>query len=108
MGQVRVTVNGRKYDIACDDGQESHLEQLATHVDERMADLVNVVGQIGEARLLLMACLLVTDELFEARHRGKPSAGDSPVDDGSLSDIAGLIGDLAGRIENVADRVQEE
>jgi cell division protein ZapA len=66
MGQVTVTVNGRPYDIACDDGQEEHVHGLANYLDERVAGLAGSIGQVGDARLLVMASLLVIDELVEA------------------------------------------
>ena len=55
MGQVRITLNGRGYDIACDDGQEEHVMRLANALSERVNQLVTANGQVGEARLLLMA-----------------------------------------------------
>jgi cell division protein ZapA len=66
MGQVTVTINGRPYDIACDDGQEEHVRGLAGYLDERVAGLVGGMGQVGDARLLVMASLLIADELVEA------------------------------------------
>ena len=65
MGQVNVQINGRKYQIACDDGQETHLSRLGTYVDKRVSELVAAVGQIGDARLLVMVSLLVADELSD-------------------------------------------
>lgn len=69
MGQVSVTLNGRTYRLRCEDGEEQRLFALAEHVREKVDRLVNDFGQIGDDRLLLMASLLVTDELFEARER---------------------------------------
>lgn len=66
MGQITVTVNGRPYEIACDDGQENHVRGLAGYLDERIAHLVGEIGQVGDARLLVMASLLISDELVEA------------------------------------------
>ena len=51
MGQVRITLNGRGYDIACDDGQEEHVMRLANALSERVNQLVTANGQVGEARL---------------------------------------------------------
>ena len=65
MSQITVVVNGRKYDIACDDGQEAHLTRLAQYIDRRVDELIAAVGQVGDARLLVMASLLVADELSE-------------------------------------------
>ena len=69
MGQVSVTVNGRSYMVACDDGQEDHVTELAAYIDGHVTELSNSVGQVGDARLLLMASLLVTDELSEMINR---------------------------------------
>lgn len=66
MGQVAITINGRSYDIACDDGQEEHLTRLGLYIDQKVAELVGNVGQVGDARLMVMASLLVADELAEA------------------------------------------
>ena len=67
MAQVDVTINDRSYRIACDDGQDVHVTQLADYVDRRVQELVSAVGQVGDARLLVMASLLIADELS-----GKP------------------------------------
>ena len=69
MAQVTVTVNKRSYSIACDDGEEEHLRDLARYVDVQIADLVGNVGQISESRLLLMGALLIADQLAEADER---------------------------------------
>ena len=50
MVQVTVTINGRDYQVACDDGQEAHLTRLGSYVDNRMGELSAAVGQIGDAR----------------------------------------------------------
>jgi cell division protein ZapA len=67
MPLVNVMVNSRAYTIACDDGEEEHLKELAAHVDRKVRELLESVGQVGDQRLLLMAAVLITDELFEAR-----------------------------------------
>ncbi len=76
MGQVRITLNGRGYDIACDDGQEEHVMRLANALSERVNQLVTANGQVGEARLLLMAGLLMADDLHSERAK---SAADGAV-----------------------------
>src|SRR2546430_17057155 len=63
MGQVSVTINGRLYRMACDDGQENHLARLAYELDQRIARLRNDFGEIGDMRLTVMAALIVADEL---------------------------------------------
>ena len=66
MGQVTVPVNGRAYAITCDDGQEPRIRRLAQYVDAKVGEFVASVGQIGEARLLLLAALVIADELSDA------------------------------------------
>lgn len=69
MGQVTVTVNGRSYRLRCGDGEESRLLELAAHVRDRIETLVSEFGQAGDERLTVMAALLITDELFDAKSR---------------------------------------
>jgi len=66
MAQVTVQINGRSYQIACDDGQEAHLTRLGGYIDNRVQELVAAVGQVGDARLLVMVSLLIADELSDA------------------------------------------
>jgi cell division protein ZapA len=66
MAQVSVRINGRHYQVACEDGQEAHLQKLAAYIDERVSELVRDVGQVGDARLVVMAALLIADELADA------------------------------------------
>ena len=66
MGQVSVPVNGRSYAITCEDGQETRIRRLAQYVDAKVAEFVGSVGQAGEGRLLLLAALVIADELSDA------------------------------------------
>ena len=66
MGQVSVPVNGRSYALSCDDGQETRIRRLAQYVDAKVTEFVGSVGQVGEARLLLLAALVIADELSDA------------------------------------------
>jgi cell division protein ZapA len=69
MAQVVVTIAGRTYRMACEEGQEGHIEALANHVDSKMAGLKSGFGEIGEQRLVVMAAITVADELAEAKSR---------------------------------------
>jgi cell division protein ZapA len=73
MAQVSVTINGRVYRMACDDGEEDHLTRLARELDARIARLRESFGEIGDTRLTVMAALMVADELAEARRLLKTS-----------------------------------
>lgn len=67
MSNVQIEINGRKYGVGCDDGQEDHILKLARHFDHHVKSLVSGVGQIGDQRLFLMAALLIADEAHELR-----------------------------------------
>jgi cell division protein ZapA len=67
MATVTVSINGRNYRMACDDGQEEHLARLAQNLDQRIAQLRRDFGEIGDMRLTVMAALTIADELSEQR-----------------------------------------
>jgi cell division protein ZapA len=69
MAHVTVTISGRQYRMACEDGQEAHLERLATDLDRRVNQLRGTFGEIGDNRLLVMAALTRSDELAEMTQR---------------------------------------
>jgi cell division protein ZapA len=69
MAQVTATIAGRQYRLACEDGQEEHLQLLAKDLDERIEELRKKFGEIGDTRLTVMAALMVADELSEAARK---------------------------------------
>ena len=71
MSQVSVTINGRQFRMACEDGQEGHLINLARELDTRISGLRAKFGEIGDTRLTVMAAITVADELAEAALRIK-------------------------------------
>ncbi|MEL7029155.1 MAG: cell division protein ZapA [Pseudomonadota bacterium] len=71
MANVVISVNGRTYTVSCDEGQEDRLRQLAGYLDVQVTRLSEQVGQVGDARLFLMAGLMVADELSETLERLK-------------------------------------
>ena len=102
MAQVSIKINNRKYQVACDDGQEAHLTRLGNYVDKRLNELIAAVGQVGEARLLVMVSLLLTDELSDLyleKEQNSDSATPSARDD---EEACEAIEKLAERIENIA------
>ena len=106
MAQVTVTINGRNYEIACDNGQESHLTRLAESVNKRVDGLVGNLGQVGDTRLLLMASLLLADELSEAHTevdeiRSQGAVGiESSLNLNEFESIANRIEKVAEKLEN--------
>jgi cell division protein ZapA len=69
MSHVNVTINGRQYRMACEQGQEGQLLQLAESFESRIGALRGKFGEIGDARLTVMAALTVCDELLDASQR---------------------------------------
>jgi cell division protein ZapA len=69
MNHVNVTINGRQYRMACEEGQESRLLNLAESFEARIGMLRGKFGEIGDARLTVMAALTVCDELVDASQR---------------------------------------
>lgn len=104
MGQVDVNINGRHYQIACDDGQEDHVRQLGEYVDKRVQELVASVGQVGDSRLLVMSSLLVADELSEAYSALERRDGGGGGH--ATEALAAAIDSLAGRIESIAAELE--
>ncbi|MHA1601196.1 MAG: cell division protein ZapA [Alphaproteobacteria bacterium] len=107
MAQVTLKINDRSYEMTCDDGQEDHLRKLAAHVDERMQELAESVGQVGEARLLIMASLLITDELYDA-HRQIDALDDEGegADNNGAADSGELELEFATALESGAERIE--
>jgi cell division protein ZapA len=110
LAQVGVAINGRTYQIACDDGQEEHLKQLAAYVDKRVAELIAAVGQVGDMRLLVMTSLILADELSEmADDPDRPRAGqDGKPAETRANDavLATSLDTLAQKLESIAERLE--
>jgi cell division protein ZapA len=97
MAQVTLNVGGRRYELACRDGEEARLEMLAAMVDAKAADAARAVGNANEPRQLLLSALLLADELSEVR-AGAPD----PERETTLKSLAAL----AERIELLAERLE--
>jgi len=105
MAQVTVTINGRSYPVACNEGEEPRIAELARYVDSKMKAFARDLGQIGEARLLVLAALVLADELADAQtEQGHKPANGAVAEDGKL---ASGIDVLAQRIEAIAVRLEE-
>jgi cell division protein ZapA len=69
MAQVTVTIDGKQYRMACDEGQEEHLIDLASRFDRYVAHLKENFGEIGDQRITVMSGIMVMDELAELQKR---------------------------------------
>lgn len=102
MAEVSVRINGYVYTVGCEDGQESHLQAMAAEVDARIASIRAVGGQSGEARLLLLAALLLADELHDVKLTPAPSA-----DDTGARTFSAELERLAEKAEAIADDLEQ-
>ncbi|HVC62671.1 MAG TPA: cell division protein ZapA [Acetobacteraceae bacterium] len=104
MAQVTLRINGYAYTIGCRDGEEQHLTAMGREVDQRIESVKSSAGQSGEARMLVMASLLMADELHELRQTlqsaqaGVPANGDSRLGR-RLSRMAKRAEDIAAGLE---------
>ena len=69
MANVNVKFNGKEFLLSCDDGQEDHLQELATHLNEKFNNLKSSLGNIGENKLLLITSITIMDEYFETKKK---------------------------------------
>ena len=107
MGQLVVKVNGRDFALRCADGQEARLRQLAQFVDAKVGQFAKELGQIGEARLLLLAALAIADELSDANDAlGEAQAKAGAPDPAASNASASSLDAIAERIESIAARIE--
>ncbi len=113
MAQVAVTIAARVYSIACDEGEEAHLGELAQLVDAKIAAMRQSFGEIGDQRLTVMAAITIADELAESRRRVGELEAELAELNGSVSNavrgrdewvdrVAASLGEAALRIDRVA------
>lgn len=113
MGQVTVTIDNKSYRMACDDGQEAHLESLAAYFDGRVQEMRGSFGEIGDMRLTIMAAITTADEIMELRRRLAVLETELSAEQQALSEVdrrqaerdnktAEAIAALADRVERIA------
>ena len=112
MGQVVVKVNGREFPLSCADGQEPRIRRLAQYVDAKVGEFTRAIGQVGEARLLLLAAIVISDELSDAnealqqeRNRNRGTGGGGAAGEGEQAAASGLRS-MAERVEAIATRLE--
>ena len=103
MASIDIEIAGRKYDVACRDGEEEHLRSVAALVDRRAHDAVAALGNLTETRQLLFAALLIADDLKEVR-AGNDIPDPTPLPPDPA--VADALERLAANVENLADRLE--
>jgi len=105
MAQVSVTIDGRKYRLACNEGEEARLEQLAEMIDGKIGEMRSAFGAIGDQRLVVMAALTIADGLTEARDEAAAERERARAELARSEAIAANLDALGSRLEALAARL---
>ncbi|KWV49392.1 cell division protein ZapA [Rhizobium altiplani] len=116
MAQVTVTIDGKAYRMACEEGQEDHLTDLATRFDNYVGHLKGQFGEIGDLRITVMAGIMVMDEISELTRRvaGLESeldtlrnSSDSVLAANARTEegLAAALGEVTSRIRSITDKL---
>lgn len=110
MAQVTVNIDGKAYRMACEEGQEEHLTELASRFDRYVNHLKAQFGEIGDLRLTVMSGIMVMDELYEVQRRMRGLEAEletlKKTRDNALSKAEKTDSDLAAAIEQVTGRIE--
>jgi len=106
MAQVSLRINGYAYILGCADGEEHHLLGLASDLDQRIEAIKASAGPSGEARLLLMAALVLSDELHDLRQQMAEVGGLDAGEGAAAKSAAKPDGKAARRLSRLARRAE--
>ncbi len=109
MALVNVTVNNRLYEVGCDDGEEDQVRRLSQVLDKRVRELAALVGQVGEARLMLMTALTLADDLEQAQRdvaEMRQAVSAMQTEQKTATEGGDALVGLAKRLEDIAARLE--
>ena len=101
MANVNIKFNGKDFLLSCDDGQEEHLEELLTHINQKFNDLKNDLGNIGENKLLLITSVQIMDEYFETKKKVEQKKTE-------LNNLSNKFRELKSLVYDYRDKKEEE
>ena len=101
MANVNIKFNGKDFLLSCDDGQEEHLEELLTHINQKFSDLKNDLGNIGENKLLLITSVQILDEYFETKKKVEKKKNE-------LKNLSDKFRELKSLVYDYRDTKEEE
>lgn len=104
MAQVKLSVGGRVYELACREGEEAHYEALAARLDEKAEAVKRAVGGVSEARLLLLTALLLADDIHQAGPNAAPAPPPEPAIDPQM---VSLLHAFADRLESLGTKLEK-
>ena len=101
MANVNIKFNGKDFLLSCDDGQEEHLEELLTHINQKFGDLKNDLGNIGENKLLLITSVKIMDEYFETKKKVEQQKDE-------LKNLSNKFRELKSLVYDYRDKKEDE
>ena len=101
MANVNIKFNGKEFLLSCDDGQEEHLEELLTHINEKFNNLKNDLGNIGENKLLLITSVQIMDGYFETKKKVEQKKTE-------LQNLSSKFRELKSLVYDYRDKKEEE
>jgi len=101
MANVNIKFNGKDFLLSCDDGQEEHLEELLTHINQKFSNLKNELGNIGENKLLLITSVQILDEYFETKKKVEKKKNE-------LKNLSDRFRELKSLVYDYRDKKEEE
>lgn len=106
MAQVTLRINGYAHTVGCQDGEEDHLQLMASEVERRIEGIKSAIGQSGESRMLVMAALMMADDLFEANQKlAATGNGEAPPAKPDVK-LGRKLGKLAKQAEDIAASIE--
>ena len=108
MANVNIKFNGKDFLLSCDDGQEEHLEELLTHINQRFSDLKNDLGNIGENKLLLITSVQIMDEYFETKKKVEQKKVELKNLSDKFRELKSLVYDYRDKKEDEMKELQQD
>ena len=108
MANVNIKFNGKEFLLSCDDGQEEHLEELLTHINEKFNNLKNDLGNIGENKLLLITSVQIMDEYFETKKKVEQKKIELQNLSNKFRELKSLVYDYRDRKEEEMKKLQQD
>ena len=108
MANVNIKFNGKEFLLSCDDGQEEHLEELLTHINEKFNKLKNDLGNIGENKLLLISSVQIMDEYFETKKKVEQKKTELQNLSNKFRELKSLVYDYRDKKEDEMQQLQQD
>ena len=108
MANVNIKFNGKEFLLSCDDGQEEHLEELLTHINEKFNNLKNDLGNIGENKLLLITSVQIMDEYFETKKKVEQKKTELQNLSNKFKELKSLVYDYRDKKEDEMQQLQQD